>query len=579
MDFNFFDQEMTRHEIRKENMDFNFFAQDSRIAGEDVVGQEMSGSDSRVEDVADSTPAGDMQASDADQGEIVAEEPVREAHAGSTALAALVPHCAVMLVLDTSHSMWGRGLQDMKQALAEFYGRMREAQFPGAFLDVAAVSMGENFGMLEDFVPVSESALLKVNIRPKGDTPIGAALSLALSRIHAREQEYRSRGLRVATPQLIVLTDGCNSSDEYAPVASQIRRECEAGALECRAIAMGSAPDLAALRAFAGDKVVVPAFGGLCKSLEAAAEDVSTRYEDEVVRRLAEDGVPEADKVLRADGLAWHGTAQAPLGTRVHDSSRGEAPRQPKSGGSPLGTRVHDSSRGEAPRQPKSGGSPLGTRVHDSSRGEAPRQPKSGGSPLGTRVHDSSRGEAPRQPKSGGSPLGTRVHDSSRGEAPRQPKSGGSPSSEECIYLLDGSNIMHWNTDRGPCLEPVLAITDEFDRQGISYIAIFDASARHVLEKKAGAGAQLQRLYKRKEQFKEAPAGVQADAFLLSVADRRPGSVIVSNDLYRDYQKNYPWLKQAADRRMTGMVINGEVVTVNGGKGRNLHFPMASAEK
>ncbi len=510
MDFNFFDQEMTRHEIRKENMDFNFFAQDSRIAGEDVVGQEMSGSDSRVEDVADSTPAGGMQASDADQGEIVAEEPVREAHAGSTALAALVPHCAVMLVLDTSHSMWGRGLQDMKQALAEFYGRMREAQFPGAFLDVAAVSMGENFGMLEDFVPVSESALLKVNIRPKGDTPIGAALSLALSRIHAREQEYRSRGLRVATPQLIVLTDGCNSSDEYAPVASQIRRECEAGALECRAIAMGSAPDLAALRAFAGDKVVVPAFGGLCKSLEAAAEDVSTRYEDEVVRRLAEDGVPEADKVLRADGLAWHGTAQAPLGTRVHDSSRGEAPRQPKSGGSPLGTRVHDSSRGEAPRQPKS---------------------------------------------------------------------GGSPSSEECIYLLDGSNIMHWNTDRGPCLEPVLAITDEFDRQGISYIAIFDASARHVLEKKAGAGAQLQRLYKRKEQFKEAPAGVQADAFLLSVADRRPGSVIVSNDLYRDYQKNYPWLKQAADRRMTGMVINGEVVTVNGGKGRNLHFPMASAEK
>ena len=469
-------------------MDFNHWTQGFNFAMEDGINQETVVNDSKVGEVVDVTPAGGIQAADMGQAEVVEEESVTEpieVAAGSTALAALVPHCAVMLVLDTSHSMWGKGLLDMRQALAEFYGRMRDVQFPGASIDVAAVSMGENFGMLEDFVPVSESALLKVNIRPKGDTPIGAALSLALTQIHAREQEYRNRGLRVATSQLIVLTDGCNSSDEYAQVSSQIRRECEAGILECRAIAMGSAPDLTALRTFAGDKVVIPAFGGLGKSLETTAEDVSTRYEDEVVRRLAEDGIPEADKVFRADGFTGRKPGNASFEKRVHDSSRNDGARQ----------------------------------------------------------------------------------------------SSGTSFSEGCAYLLDGSNIMYWNRDCGPCLDPVLAITDEFDRQGISYIVIFDASARHVLEKKAGAGAQLQRLYKRKEQFKEAPAGVQADAFLLSVADRRPESIIISNDLYRDYQKNYPWLKQAAGRRMTGMVLNGEVVAVGGGKGKDLHFPMPSAEK
>ena len=41
--------------------------------------------------------------------------------ANSFSLAQIVPHCPVMLVLDTSHSMWGKGLSDMTRSLKAFH--------------------------------------------------------------------------------------------------------------------------------------------------------------------------------------------------------------------------------------------------------------------------------------------------------------------------------------------------------------------------------------------------------------------------------------------------------------------------
>ena len=122
---------------------------------------------------------------------------MNEMNAGMFDLANAMPHCPVVLVLDTSHSMWGQGLADMMASLGAFYKTIADSQFLNAQVDVAAVSMGDNLCMLEDFTPLHSSDLPNRNIRPKGDTPIGAALELAQEALRSRSAVIRRWGSRM----------------------------------------------------------------------------------------------------------------------------------------------------------------------------------------------------------------------------------------------------------------------------------------------------------------------------------------------------------------------------------------------
>lgn len=218
-------------------------------------------------------------------------------------LAQMIPHCPVVLVLDTSHRMWGKGLSDMRQSLQTFYATLRHEEFMNAEIDIAAVSMGENLGMLEEFVPFRDSQLPQINIRPKGDTPIGAALDLALQKLEERRRHYREQGQSSVTPQLVLLSDGKKSSDDYSQVATRIRAACAGGQLICRAIAMGFSPDCAVLGEIAGDNIVFPQYGNLRGAFEAVGKQVSETYEGEakeVFADHAKQANANADVVVEA---------------------------------------------------------------------------------------------------------------------------------------------------------------------------------------------------------------------------------------------------------------------------------------
>lgn len=192
-----------------------------------------------------------------------------------------IPHCPVVLVLDTSHSMWGQGLTDMMASLKAFYKTIAEIQFPNAQVDIAAVSMGDNLCMLEEFTPLMESDLPNRAIRPKGDTPIGAALGLALEAIQAQLKRYHSAGVPSVTPNLVLLSDG-KSTDDFHAAAEEIRRDTEAGKLICRAVALGNDADMNALALIAGkDHIMIPNFGGMRQTFAQIGQIVSQIYEDE----------------------------------------------------------------------------------------------------------------------------------------------------------------------------------------------------------------------------------------------------------------------------------------------------------
>lgn len=357
-------------------------------------------------------------------------------------IAQIIPHCAVILVVDTSHSMWGKGLRDLRQSFQTFYATLLNEGFLNAMIDIAAVSMGDNLGMLEEFTPFDHSQLPQISIRPKGDTPIGAALTLAIQKIVEQLKYYHEHGYSMATPQLILLSDGMKSSDDYRPAAAAIRHACAAGKLVCRAIAMGNTPDCAVLQEIAGENIVFPQYGDLRNAFATVGKQVTESYEK------------EAEEIV---------INRAPQGTVTMDTETTE-------------------------------------------------------------------------------------------------------------YLLDGSNIMHWDKARnGISLKYVLAITRELERQGKPYQVYFDATARHLLERDCPQEvAVYEDLIKHHaNHFQQVPAGTCADAFLLFLADGHPHRLIMTNDLFNDHASKYPWVKNRG-RLLHGMVLGDTIFFPE----QSLQFPL-----
>ena len=229
-------------------------------------------------------------------------------------IANIIPHCPVIMVLDMSHSMWGQGLADLKQSLNEFNRIMCQETFQDALIDVETIRMGENFGVLEAFTPVRESGLTGMEIRPKGDTPLGASLELALAELKNQLAVYRSNGISYVQPQMIVLSDG-KSSDDFTKPAQEIADMVHDGRLICRAIALGADPDCDALRKFAGDEVMASAGASMKESFRTVGRAVSREYEekaeDAIVNEFTQQSAaaPRTGRMFLLDGaniLYWN---------------------------------------------------------------------------------------------------------------------------------------------------------------------------------------------------------------------------------------------------------------------------------
>jgi len=219
-------------------------------------------------------------------------ENVNEMNNGMFDLANTMPHCPVVLVLDTSHSMWGQGLTDMMASLKAFYKTIADIQFLNAQVDIAAVSMGDNLCMLEAFTPLHSSDLPNRSIRPKGDTPVGAALELAMEALQAQIGRYQAAGITFVTPNLILLSDG-RSTDDFQSVAEHIRSSVESGKLICRAVALGKDADMEALSSIVGrDHVMIPNFGGMRQTFAQIGQIVSQTYEEEAQEVITEQTIP-----------------------------------------------------------------------------------------------------------------------------------------------------------------------------------------------------------------------------------------------------------------------------------------------
>jgi hypothetical protein len=103
--------------------------------------------------------------------------------------------------------------------------------------------------------------------------------------------------------------------------------------------------------------------------------------------------------------------------------------------------------------------------------------------------------------------------------------------------ILDGSNLCHEGQQRRSKLKSLGALLPclrALHSNGVEAYVIFDAFFPHRLEKGSKAAADFDKLRRNDDKFSVAPAGTEADSFILQFAALRDFGVL-SNDTFRDY--------------------------------------------
>jgi uncharacterized protein YegL len=117
------------------------------------------------------------------------------------------PHCATVLLLDTSYSMSENNRIDQLQAgLNQFKNEVCEDELARKRVDLATVTFGEMVDVAQPFTPIEQ--FTPTQLLPRGRTPMGAAIRTAIELIEERKAHYKQLGVDYYRPWIFLLTDG-----------------------------------------------------------------------------------------------------------------------------------------------------------------------------------------------------------------------------------------------------------------------------------------------------------------------------------------------------------------------------------
>ena len=119
------------------------------------------------------------------------------------------------------------------------------------------------------------------------------------------------------------------------------------------------------------------------------------------------------------------------------------------------------------------------------------------------------------------------------------------------VVLVDGSNVAHSIEGEPPHVANLIAVREKLREEGLEPIIVADAALRHQID-------DPQRYEKMIDDgmVRQAPAGTDADYFILSFA-RELNASVVSNDRFRDRIKQFPEIRERVIRYM---IVQDEVV-------------------
>jgi uncharacterized protein YegL len=116
------------------------------------------------------------------------------------------PHCATVLVVDTSGSMAGDKIQQLNDGLRYFKEDVESDDLARKRIDLSVISFGLGVQTIVPFCSIDEFE--PPALAANGSTPMGEALGEAMTAIRARKSEYRAAGMDYYRPWLFLITDG-----------------------------------------------------------------------------------------------------------------------------------------------------------------------------------------------------------------------------------------------------------------------------------------------------------------------------------------------------------------------------------
>jgi uncharacterized protein YegL len=116
------------------------------------------------------------------------------------------PRCPVVLIVDTSASMSGIPIEQLNNGLKLFKKEVSEDSQAALRVEVAIITFGGTPKLHTDFTPIVDFNPPK--LETSGETPMGAALELALEKIRERKETYKRNGIYYYRPWLWLITDG-----------------------------------------------------------------------------------------------------------------------------------------------------------------------------------------------------------------------------------------------------------------------------------------------------------------------------------------------------------------------------------
>lgn len=119
------------------------------------------------------------------------------------------------------------------------------------------------------------------------------------------------------------------------------------------------------------------------------------------------------------------------------------------------------------------------------------------------------------------------------------------------VAIIDGSNVAYSTEGGQPRLDNIQLMVDKLEEDGYTPIVVVDAALRHSIDNETEYEKMVD-----SGKIKQAPAGTDADYFILSFARELEAS-IVSNDRFRDRSEGFP---EASSRLIRYMIVNNEVV-------------------
>lgn len=156
------------------------------------------------------------------------------------------PRCPCLLVLDTSGSMAGEPMDQLREGLQTFAAEVQADELTRLRVEVGVVS----FGIAIAVQPFSPPGLFRPPaLAAAGPTPMGAAVNQALDLVEARKREYAGLGLQYFRPLVVLMSDGA-PTDDIAGATARALEAAEQKRLTLLSVGLGPNADLGALGRF-----------------------------------------------------------------------------------------------------------------------------------------------------------------------------------------------------------------------------------------------------------------------------------------------------------------------------------------